>query len=218
MFDMRNLSNQALVFLFIVAFASAYSMIVFTMPVAKSTPSMTNAPALVSDTLIIDPNMALYLVPQDVNVRVGDTFVVSVAIENAKEMYGWQVYLRFDPTKLECLGVSVPSNYVFASHETVSNALVNYDHTEFKNPLQGIRNDRGCVLAGDCLLGASQLTFDGSGVLCQIEFKAISSGSSPLRLLHNLDDFQTCIVDIGIQAIASSSVSSLEVTACEPPQ
>jgi hypothetical protein len=159
--------------------------------------------------------MAFDLVPQDVHVNIGDTFVVTAAVENATDMYGWQVYLVFDPTVLQCTDVSLPSNRVFSNSVTVSNALTAYDDMEFQaGPLRRIQNGEGWVLAGDCLLGADQPTFYGSGVLCQIEFKAISPGSTTLALLHDTaHTFQTYSLDSNIQAITSSSpfYSSIQV-------
>jgi hypothetical protein len=128
-------------------------------------------------------NGTFMVLPQEVSVNVGDTFFVSVLAENVRDMYGWQVILFFDPTIVECLNVSLPSQQVFSDRYPVSQALIDFNNTEFtKRPLQSIRNTEGFVLTGDCLLGRNQTTFYGSGFLCQVTFKALSSGSSNLAL------------------------------------
>jgi hypothetical protein len=73
---------------------------------------------------------------------------------------------------------------------------MDYNSTEFRNPLLlEIENDEGRVLIGNSLLGTDQPNFNGSGGLCQIEFKAISSGSSNLTLFVDRTGFGTCYVD-----------------------
>jgi hypothetical protein len=215
MFDIRDLSNGAIVLLLIIVFASVVTVHALTSPVAR--PLGTGEPIrqLPQDKLYIDQNMAFHLLPQDVRVGVGDTFVVTVAVENATDMYAWQVYLTFDSKMLECLGVSLPSGYIFSSYVTVSGALANYNRTEFPNsPLQRVEvhNNEGWVLAGDSLLGASQPRFSGSGVLAQIEFQALSSGSTALALLHDLaHTFQTYILNFDLEAITTSSASYSDI-------
>lgn len=144
----------------------------------QSTPDMAMPDATNETT-----NGTFILLPQEIGVNVGDTFFVSVFAKNVTNMYGWQVILFFDPTIVECLNVSVPSQQVFSDRYPVSQALIDFNGTEFtRRPLQHIQNDEGYVLAGDSLLGRNQTTFYGSGFLCQATFKALSSGSSNLAL------------------------------------
>jgi len=121
-------------------------------------------------------------------------------------MYGWQVILFFDPTIVECLNVSVPGQQVFSDRYPVSQALIDFNSTEFtKRPLQSIQNGEGSVLAGDCLLGQNQTTFYGSGFLCQATFKALSSGSSNLALsTADVQPSRTYYLDEGIDLIIPS--------------
>jgi len=130
-------------------------------------------------------NTIMYLLPQENIVKTGEIFAINVAVENAMDVYAWQIHLDFDPTVLECVNVALPPYYVFSYAITVGFALVEYNSTEFENPLQRIVNNEGWVLTGDSLIGTNQTTLNGSGILCQIEFKAISAGSSSLKLLTN---------------------------------
>jgi hypothetical protein len=213
MFDVRDLSNGAIVVLLIALCAVGLTVRALATPVIKPTSNGITK----SEIDHIDPNMAFYLLPQqDLDVKVGDIFAITVVVENATNMFGWQVCLTFDPAKLECVEVSLPSQHVLSSYKhTICGVLAEYNHSEFGGgPLQSIRNDKGWVLAGDCLLGADQPTFNGSGNLCQIEFKATASGFSTLRLLNDsAHDFYTFNLSFDIEAITSSSVASLNVYA-----
>lgn len=128
------------------------------------------------------------VLPEEVVVNANDMFVISIYAENLIDMYGWQIHLSFDSSIVECVNVSVPDNHVFSERYPVSQALIDWNSTEFtERPIQhisvdAINNGGGYVLACDCLLGSNQTTFSGSGFLCQIAFKAISVGSSALSL------------------------------------
>jgi len=182
-----------------------------TSPVSttQSTPDMA-MPNATNETT----NGTFIVLPQEVSVNVGDTFFVSVFAENVRNMYGWQVILFFDPTIVECLNVSVPGQQVFSDRYPVSQALIDFNSTEFtKRPLQSVQNGEGFVLTGDCLLGRNQTTFYGSGFLCQVTFKALSSGSSNLALsTADVQPFRTYYLDEGLDLIIPSlSNSSITV-------
>jgi hypothetical protein len=203
MFDIRDLSNTALALIIIMVLASVVTVHALTVPGPKKL-------ELKFDRVIqfyIDPNMTFSMFPGDIQVGVGDTFIVTCAIGNVKDMYAWEVYVRYDPVVLECLGASFSSDYVFSSKVTVSGALANYDNVDFPaGPLQRVDNVEGWVLAGDSLLGVDSPTFYGSGVLCQIKFKAISSGSTQLALLQDPSlDITSFILNFPLEHITSPS-------------
>lgn len=183
-------------------------------PVTQSTPTNSPVSATQSTPDIAIPeatNETTFIVlPQEVGVNVGDTFFVSVFAENFRNMYGWQVILFFDPTIVECLNVSVPPQQVFSDRYPVSQALIDFNSTEFtRRPLQSIQNDEGFVLAGDSLLGRNQTTFYGSGFLCQATFKALSSGSSNLVFSKaDVQPFWTSYLDEGLNDIIPSFSNS----------
>lgn len=210
MFDMRDLSNTAIILLIIMMFASAVTVRALMVP---GTRTISIGSTTLSQELDVDQNMAFYMFPNVSRVKVGDTFVITVAAANVQDMYGWQAYVSFDPTIVECIGVSKSLNYVFSSRMTVSGFLAGYYPEDFsQGPLQAVRNDEGWVLAGDCLLGARQPTFTGSGVLCQMKFKATSSGSTTLMLLHDFaHDFQTYALNFDLKATTAPSASSSNI-------
>jgi hypothetical protein len=198
--------------LFIIVFASAATARgMLTVLCTPPTPITEPTQFPQENSLPMNPNMTFNLFPENVSLEVGDLFVITVAVTNSTDMYGWQVYLRFDPTILECIGTSLPSNQVFSSKATVCGTLAEYNRTEFPqgHPLTCIRNDEGWVMAGDCLIGAKQQEFNGSGVLCQIEFKAISSGATCLALFH---DGQTFTFGLYFSAYAYSDLKWVTTT------
>lgn len=215
MFDIRDLSNMAIVLLIIMVFASAVTVRALTVPGTKT---IVTGLTTLSQGLDVDQNMAFYMFPNEVQVKVGDTFGITVAAVNVRDMFGWQAYVSFDSKMLECVGVYKPFNNVFSSRITVSGALAGYYPEEFsQGPLQAIRNDEGWVLAGDCLLGAGQRTFSGSGVLCQIEFKAVSSGATALMLLHDFDhSFQTFALNFDLKATTAPLASTSNIYVAPP--
>lgn len=151
----------------------------------------------------VTPNMTV--LPQEVFVNVNDTFVINVTVKNVEDMYAWQVHLYFNSTILECVNVSLPLDHVFSYAYPVGAALVEYNSTEFTNPLQKIKNEEGWVLTGDSLIGIDQKTFNGSGILCQIGFKAVSSGSSALTLSLNSTNFGTYILNSDLEVVTPSA-------------
>jgi len=152
-------------------------------------------------------NMIFNILPSGVNVKVGDTFQIVISVTNATNMFGWQIYVTYDPTQLECLKASFPDDYLLSSCVTVCGALTMYNGTEWPSgePLQRINNGIGWVLAGDCQLGANQPTISGSGNLCQLEFKALEPGTSSLALINAYNNgFQAFVVHPDISATTSS--------------
>jgi len=154
-------------------------------------------------TLTTDEIMAFAMLPTDICVKVNDTFVVQVGIENATDMLAWQVYLQFEPWMLECIGVRVPSEHVYSYGITVGDLLFEYNATEFPHRLAlSIQNSEGRIPAGNCLMG-NQSTFNGSGILCEIVFRAVYSGYSSIRL-YPYSTFDSCILDSNLKGIVPS--------------
>lgn len=172
----------------------------------NSTQETEPAPDAIAET-------AFYVIPQGTIVNVNNTFSVLIFAANVTDLYGWQIRLSFDPKVVECVNVSLPEQNVFSFGYPVSQALVDYNSTEFtKRPLQYIDNKQGYVLAGDCLIGSNQTTFYGSGFLCKITFKAISSGYSKLTLIiSDTNGLQTFCIHPGCK-FTTHSVFSGEVT------
>jgi hypothetical protein len=228
MFDTRHFVNTTTALLIIIVLTSAFVVPAVTEPTIAPKPGVTtttaepptttstpNLPVTTStqtpstvNSVAVDqnPDMTFDLLPQNLSVTVGDTLAVTVAVENVTDMYAWQVCICFDSTVLQCTGVSLPSNNVFCNSVTASGFVNDYNATEFPNvPIQKVSNDEGWVLAYDGLLGANQTAFNGSGVLCQMEFKAVSPGSTVLKARADSAPFRTYIITSSLTTMTSES-------------
>jgi len=105
---------------------------------------------------IIDPS----LIP-------GDTFTINCSVSDVVDLYTWQVKLFFDPAVLNCTGAWYPSDHVFAGMTMIPVVPI-------------IDNVAGHILYGCSLMGAAA-GFEGSGTLCQIEFKIKDVGESGIN-------------------------------------
>ncbi len=133
-------------------------------------------------TDMVDENMTFFILPGEVSVKINDTFSIQIGVENATDMFGWQVFLLFDTQILECTDIYMPSDEVFSYGVTAGEALVEYNATEFTNPIYRIYDDEGEILVGNCLLGSNQSNFNGSGILFEADFRGISTGISAIEL------------------------------------
>jgi len=115
--------------------------------------------------------------PASTSVEVGDTVTVDVYIQNIVNLYGGDVRLTFDASKLEVqdfiawqTGVQMQPGSVPQPDNVVKNLADNS--------------------AGTIWYAANQLNptppFTGSGMMCRITFKGKSSGTSPIHFTYEL--------------------------------
>jgi hypothetical protein len=96
-------------------------------------------------------------------------FTTNVTIVNAVDLFGWEVHLRFNATRLECTDVSLPSDHIFAGLDYwVSDPMIN--------------NVEGSVCFACVLLG-EPAGASGTGVLMTMKFKARALGSCALHVV-----------------------------------
>jgi len=96
-----------------------------------------------------------------------EPFAVKVKVENVTGMISWQVLIKFNSTVLNCSGVSVPVDNVFAGKTIIA-------------PEPQIDNTAGTILYGATTLQLYEYT--GSGVLCEIQFRGLALGNSTVKL------------------------------------
>lgn len=121
-------------------------------------------------------------------VRVGEFVRVHIHVYDVTDLYAWQIKLHYDPEVLEFMAIWLPDNHVFAGMDYVT------------LPPQVGEN---YVFYGTSLIGA-QSTFDGSGILCKIDFKANAMDYSSLQL----DDADTVLLDSTLNKISVKIVNS----------
>lgn len=127
----------------------------------------------VSTSKVFAATTVIFIDPPEVEVpEPGTEFTVKVKIQNAENIVMWQIALRFNPGILECLNVSIPDDNFFAGKDIIAPEP---NVTEY--------NSMGIILYGVAvfpLVGVS-----GNGTLCEIQFKGIAAGVSPLEFLLN---------------------------------
>jgi hypothetical protein len=112
-------------------------------------------------------NVKVKVEPSSLTVG-GEPFTIRVTVSDVTKLNGWQITLKFDPTILKCLDAIYPSGHVFEGYSTV--------------PIPPtIDNNAGIIQYGCSLLGVSN--FNGSGTLCQIQFRAINNGTTTLSFI-----------------------------------
>lgn len=161
----------------------------------------------------------LRVLPSKVTVEAENGFLptspVTVKIEvlNVVDLYAWQVKLYFNSSILNLTSNQVwyPLSHVFAGRDFVPvSALVSSD-------------EKGAyTVFGASLLG-QESSFSGSGVLCQMNFTRIATGSSTLHfskalgkdvflLDSNEEPILFAVFDGGVNTAISIEVSSQETT------
>ena len=119
--------------------------------------------------------------PSETEVRVGDTLSVSVIVESVDNLYGLDVTLMWDESVLQFqavdLRLGVESHPDGILHEDSGSDIYVADNNASKSEYH---------LAATSVGPAS--SFNGSGTVFRIEFKAIAYGISPLSLETELAD------------------------------
>ncbi len=121
-------------------------------------------------------------------VNVGEFVKVHIRIYDATDLYAWQIKIHYNPEVLEFRNIWLSDTHVFAGASyTAPDPKVGEDH----------------ILYGVSLLGAAE-PFSGSGILCEVDFKAKARGSSNLQLI----DEETFLLDSDLNSISIQIVNS----------
>lgn len=124
--------------------------------------------------------------PLQTHVRVGQTFVVNLYVQDVADLYAADIHLLFDPTILqvedarpEVPGVQIQPLAAFLSPDFI------IKHKACNAPSVV---DPDCPTGGFVWYAAAQLNpappVYGSGPVAAITFKAIRAGSSPLTISY----------------------------------
>ena len=129
---------------------------------------------LMSMTIIATPHArsaetaVLYVNPKHSYSIEGQSHLININIANVTNLNLWQIKLTFDPTILNCTQVTVPEDNIFKGHDIFW-------------PPPDINNTAGFLRAFCAISGTEGVT--GSGTLCQIEFKCLTTGTSSLNFV-----------------------------------
>lgn len=121
-------------------------------------------------------------------VRVGEFVRVHVHVYDVTDLYAWQIKLHYNPEVLEFRNIWLPDDHVFAGMDYVTTPR---------------KVGENYVMYGASLIGA-QSTFDGSGILCKIDFKAKAMYHSSLQL----DDADTFLLDSALNKVSVKRANS----------
>jgi|GEM_PF-3592686 len=137
------------------------------------------------------PCAKVYVDPPNVTgVAIGDSFTVSIAVQDVTDLIAWQVGATFNPDILECVTVSVTTYDEEGNIITEISAfeegpfLKQGGKTDFAVPWT-IYSEKGKILYHCCCLDSLETTVtpvSGSGILAYITFKVIGQGDSVLHL------------------------------------
>jgi len=123
--------------------------------------------------------------------------LVNVTVENVEGLFAWQVKVYFDAEILNITrdGVGYPENHVFVGKTFLNiTPRVLSDSQDFY------------ALFGSTLVGDEQ-SFTGSGVLCQLNFTGVSSGSSALNFSTPLCE-DTYLLDADLDCILTEVIDN----------
>ena len=126
--------------------------------------------ALSATTVYIDPPSKI--------VTPGEEFTVSIKIADVVDLVGWEVWLFFDPTVVECIDV-VEGPFLQSAGGTYFIAYLN--------------NVTGQAVAGCLLLGWVPPPH-GSGTLATVIFHYLGEGDTDLHLKTILTDSETALI------------------------
>lgn len=121
-------------------------------------------------TLTIDPPTLVVGPPVPT-----ETFTVNVTVTDVTDLFAWQVIILWNNSTLNLTSASLPPYHVF------SYATMGLEYLPF-GPQTDLENAEGrAVLYGATLMGETE-TFNGTGVLCQLEFVGVAEGESALHI------------------------------------
>lgn len=123
--------------------------------------------------------------------------LVNVTVDNAEDLFAWQVKVYFDATVLNITKnrVTYPEDHVFSNKRFLNiTPSISFDTYGFY------------VLFGSTLIGEEEV-FSGSGTLCQLNFTGIASGISTLNLSTPLLD-NTFLFDSDLNCILTAVIDN----------
>jgi len=101
----------------------------------------------------------LQLTPEEKYVTQAENFTLTVYVSNVTNLNKWQITVKFDPSVLKCINVTIPQDNIFAGYQII-------------NPPPKIDNENGSIVKFTALDGVQGI--NGSGKLAEIEFSPLS--------------------------------------------
>jgi PKD repeat protein len=137
-------------------------------------------------TLTIKPQKIV-----NTSITIGSIITINASVIDIVDLYTWQIKVFFNPKVLNCTKAWLPLDHVFAGKTIV--------------PVSPqIDNEKGYVLYGASLMGGVS-GYNGSGTLCQIEFKVVGTGLSQINFSRPYGE-DTFLLNSGLDYISVTIV------------
>jgi len=123
---------------------------------------------------------------------VNSTFFINVTVTDADTMRGWQVGIIFENASLQYVSAWVPTDHVFQVPETSDWTFVKtFVLDEYDATHQIVKGVASYAVPPPPPDGEGPWTFNGTGVLCQIQFRIIKPVDSGTPQWSTVMDFDT---------------------------
>lgn len=119
---------------------------------------------------------------------VNSTFFVNITIADITDMRGWEVGVVFDNASLQYVSAWVPTDHVFSVPETNDWTFVKQFVLDDYNATHQIVK---CVASYQVQEPPDDWTFNGTGTLCQMQFRIIKAVDSDTPQWSTVMDFDT---------------------------
>ena len=152
------------------------------------------------------PETTVYVDPEEITVKVGETFTVDVNILDVSGLQGFDFMMAYDTTILDCLKVEEGPFIASYGPTFVAKLEVEDEYTA----------KRGRVWVAAVILGDKWA--DGSGTLATVTFKATSPGETVLNLYseypYQADHIKICTCSS--ELISHTAVDGYVVVSADP--
>jgi hypothetical protein len=118
-------------------------------------------------TVKLTPDTATFYTNQTI---IGEKIVFNVTVQDVENLYNWQIKITWDPELLNFSDITLPDDHVFAGAVDAGKTITTV----------GPVIELGSVIYG-CTITEDQpyWTFNGTGILCQIELEIIRQPYAP---------------------------------------
>jgi hypothetical protein len=137
----------------------------------------------------------IYVSPTSLNLKINDTFTVTVSLSNFPDLYAYQAVLVYNGTVLNMTKFTFPSNNVFAGY-TYFSLPPPYSVEAAGDPISHLN----FTIAGATLLGSGSVAVPSSknATLFQMNFQVVGAGQTSI---------QVATIDSPVYTIASAAGS-----------
>lgn len=135
------------------------------------------------------PTTTISITPSQIETHgLGDWFSINVSAENCVNVYAVQIDIHYDPTVLQLVDIQPGPLFVFP--EIISNASNVYDAMQnltYNGPTYGQ------IFYVATRLGGEDPGITGDAPLFTVDFRVISTGSTPINLIEYRGGLQSMI-------------------------